>query len=155
MGCDIHAYVEVKRDGIWVLTEEDVISNRAYGLFGFLADVRNYSHCQPISPVKGLPKDVSKQVQGLSDYWDCDGHSHSWLSLKELLDFDYSQMLWDRRVTKKVGANCWNGAALADEGEGQHLTYKEFLGKWFFDILENLEAYGEPEDVRLVFWFDN
>ena len=48
-----------------------------------------------------------------------------------------------------------NGAALAEEGEGKVLTYRENLEGWFFKHLEELKALGEPENVRIVFWFDN
>lgn len=32
-------------------------------------------------------------------------------------------------------------------------TYREFLGKFFFEELELMKTLGEPEDVRVVFLF--
>ena len=32
-------------------------------MFAFLAGVRNYDHCEPISEPKGVPNDVSKLVK--------------------------------------------------------------------------------------------
>ena len=61
---------------------------------------------------------------------------------------------WNRRITKYVG-NYINGAALAEEGEGKFLTYRENLGEWFFKHLNELKELGDPENVRIVFWFDN
>ena len=153
MGCDIHAYVEVKRGDNWELADETWLADgRSYGIFGFLADVRNYSHVPPISEARGLPDDVSSAV-------DCDeyggNHSHSWLMLRELMEHDYDQVFWDRRVTKQIGPNHWDGAALAEEGEGKHVTLREFLGPWYFNELEKLKAVGDPDTVRVVFWFDN
>lgn len=68
---------------------------RNYNLFALLADVRNgygFAGCDtgdaiiPISKPKGLPEDISDEIKAKSDYWDSDGHSHSWLTLKELVD---------------------------------------------------------------------
>ncbi len=36
---------------------------------------------------KGLPDNVSIEVKTESDEWGIDGHSHSFLTLKELLDY--------------------------------------------------------------------
>jgi hypothetical protein len=32
---------------------------------------------------------------------------------------------------------------------------RDFLGEWYFGQLEMLGTLGEPEDVRIVFWFDS
>jgi len=34
-------------------------------------------------------------------------------------------------------------------------TYRDAIGKQWFDTLENMKSLGNPDDVRLVFWFDN
>src|SRR5690242_12249014 len=68
MGADIHSFAEVRKEGKWLRVEEPVFDTyqdkttepfgwRSYAVFGFLADVRNYSHCTPISEPKGLPDD--------------------------------------------------------------------------------------------------
>lgn len=192
MGCDIHSFAEVKTNGKWLRLEEPKFENygdekrtepfgwRSYSIFGFLADVRNYSHCKPISKPKGLPQDSEylntklDEPQNYSYYGydngtaytnkgeiecDADYHSLSWLSLKELLDFDYEQTFWDRRISRTTimpnGGKLIDGAALAEEGEGQTITYREHLGEGFFKDLDVLKTLGQPEDVRVVFWFDN
>jgi hypothetical protein len=175
MGCDIHSFAEVKNrdtgkwehvtdhftlddfDKDWYKKEkgDSPFNWRSYSMFAFLAGVRNYDHCTPISEPKGLPSDVSDEIKADYVRWDGDAHSESFLTLKELLDFDYDQKFWNRRVMKQVSDNHWNGAALAEEGEGTILTYRENLGSWFFTHLNDLKALGEPEDVRIVFWFDN
>jgi len=86
---------------------------------------------------------------------DYDYHSKSHLTLKELTDFNYEKKFWNRRVTKQTAPNCFNGAALAEEGEGKTVSYRENLGQDFFDVIEALKDLGKPEDVRVVFWFDN
>ena len=194
MGCDIHSWAEFKKNGKWVRNEEPIFSPgnsygsntsepfswRSYSLFGFLADVRNYSHCVPISEPKGLPTDSEylntplSEPQNYSYYGydngtaytvggeiECDAnyHSLSHLTLKELLDFDYEQTFWDRRISRTTyndkGGSFTDGAALANEGEGETITYREHLGNGFFTDLEVLKSLGESENVRIIFYFDN
>ncbi len=174
MGCDIHSYVEVKIDGIWCIPnppifEYDDIAKRIYneayhnhpfewrdyGVFDFLADVRNYSKVPPIAENRGMPDDVSEEVKVALEGWEWDGHSYSWLSLKELTVFDYDATFEDRRTMKQTGPNSWSGAGLADEGEGRVITFRKFLGGGFFKDLKTMKKLGKPEDVRIAFWFDN
>lgn len=190
MGADIHSFVEIRKEGKWELFEEEVFpvykdekidspfNWRSYSLFGFLADVRNYSNCKPISENKGLPDD-SEYLNSPSDYdydWlglkttstkkddirnDGNYHSFSWLSLKELLDFDYDSTFEDLRYTSELVNDKGivygsNGAAVAKPGEAKKISYREHLsGSGFFEDLEVLKTLGAPEDVRVVFYFDN
>jgi len=73
---------------------------RNYDLFAILADVRNgrgFASIKtgegfvPICEPKGLPKDVSEFIREQSDRWDGDGHSHSFLTVQELKDYDWDQ----------------------------------------------------------------
>lgn len=139
MGCDIHLYVEKKKEsGEWYplvfkneyasddnylvvckkqvvqelsywdenydnFSPEDMIdriynlpivhegfyTDRSYYVFSILADVRNARGFVPISEPKGLPDDVSPLVKRSSDSWGCDAHSHSYLTLKEIMDYDW------------------------------------------------------------------
>ena len=173
MGCDIHSFAEVWKNGVWVKVgdvfpldnwekgfykkdfNDEPIIDRHYGLFGWLADVRNYSRLPPISQPRGLPTNLSLAVLHESATWGLDGHSYSWLSLAELLEADYEQIVWDRRVMRQESSGVWNGAALANEGEGKHLSLRECLPDSYFKMLEVLKTLGEPENVRIVFWFDN
>lgn len=155
MGCDIQSFVEVRNNGEWKEVDTDWYKWRDYSVFAFLADVRNYSHIKPISDPRGLPEDVSNSV--LREYEDARGwvHTPTYLTLSELLAHDYDQVFWDRRVTKQIGERAWTGAGLAEEGEGSHLSVREFLGEFFFKEVERLKEYGDLENVRVVFWFDN
>lgn len=175
MGCDIHSHAEVKQpDGSWRNVGRmfpvndkiwaDIIKSdveepfypRNYGVFGFLADVRNYSHVPVVAECKySIPDDAAPETKAAWSEWEGHGHSASWLTLEQLLAVDYGKTFWNRRVTKQVAPNAWNGAALAEEGEGTHETLREFLGDTFFLHLDTLKTLGKPEDVRVVFWFDN
>ncbi|KKM95452.1 hypothetical protein LCGC14_1188010, partial [marine sediment metagenome] len=163
MGCDIHLFSEVKRNGKWepavpfVLSEwwyetiiDDEVCNygtdeyrtrkkqlqdmsqeeftenygddprvcweyyldralgqRNYCFFAILADVRNGrgfagistgDGFNPIAEPRGVPEDASMEVKRENDYWNCDGHSHSYLTLKELLKYDWEQVTVHRGI---------------------------------------------------------
>jgi hypothetical protein len=147
MGCDIHSYAEKRVNGKWELIPFEPFDWRNYGMYGFLADVRNYSDVPPLAKPRGLPDDVSADVKAESDHWDCDGHSHSWLSVGELSAFDYDAAVEDRRIT--VGND---GGCTAKPGGGEMTTWRNFLDTGFFRDLERLKAEGAE---RIVFWFDN
>lgn len=152
MGCDIHCFAERKDDaGKFIKVGDEFFDWRSYGLFGFLADVRNYSAIPPIAPPRGVPDDMSEGVATEFDGWGRDAHSASWLGLPELLSFDYDAACEDRRCTRLVG-NVYDGGSTADPGEGQSMTFRAFLGEGYFEELEKLRAAGAE---RIVFWFDN
>ena len=175
MGCDIHSYAEVrnKKTGKWeqafnftTLTDFDKewckcekgdhpFDWRAYGMFGFLAGVRNYAYIDPIVEPRGIPDDVSDTIKSEYDEWYDDAHTPSHIYLKELVEFDYTQKFWNRRITRQTGPNSWTGAAIAEYGEGEVLPINEFLPDMFFQHIEDLKTLGDLEDVRVVFWFDN
>ena len=173
MGCYIHIWAEIKKNNRWHLVDKEFTLSeydrerlgvnkghspfnwQNYGLFGFLGDVRNYSCSEYLSKDRGLPNDVSSRLKLGHKQWGLDAHSASYIILKELIEFDYDKTFWDRRITKQTGPNTWSGAALAEEGEGEIITYRQFLGDRFFIHLEELKSLGDPEDVRIVFWFDN
>lgn len=170
MGCDIVSWAEiyVREIGGWKVVVDafpadafekrhdhvEFVSSpfrtRDYGLFGFLAGVRNYAHCDPLDKPRGLPADCDltggcrvNDVDSLDNF-----HSHSWFLLAELLAFDYDRQFWNRRVKRGK-----DGAALAHEGEGVYQTYREFLGPSYMEALESLKHLGNPEQLRIVFCF--
>jgi len=101
---------EVYKDWVW--------DGRNYDLFAILANVRN-GHgfagietgmgFKPIAMPRELPPDVSAYVKGRSDSWDCDGHSHSYHALTDLLAYDWHQ------ITFRYGV----------VSEAEYLTFKE------------------------------
>lgn len=153
MGCDIHSFIEVFEAGEWNYYGENFTDGRSYGIFGFLADVRNYSEVPVLSPRKGFPKDICPFTE--QQFADGEIHSKSYLTLKELLDFDYDQEFEDVRCTVQASKNCWSGAGKSKPGQGKKTTVREFLGGWFFRELENMKNVGPPDKVRMVFGFDS
>lgn len=95
----------------------------------------------------GLPGDVSAYVKDEYEMWAGDAHSCSWLSVKELVEFNYDGVMEDRRVSIDG-----NGGCTAEPGGGKLKTYREFLSQGYFDDLKKLQAIGAE---RVVFWFDN
>lgn len=157
MGCDIHAYVETRPPGIRVWEYEPDVrvfhrdEFRLYRLFGWLGDVRNDSAVPPIAARRGLPDDVSDEVrEERYEEWGDDAHDPSWVSVTELLAFDYNAVMEDRRVSLTG-----DGSNTCPVGEGRVMTYREFLGSWFFEDLARLRALEKRSDTRVVFWFDN
>lgn len=165
MGCDIHAYAEKKVGDEYreVAMPPDWFSGRNYALFGFLANVRNYSAVVPFdqtevptekyhSTGRGIPNDLSDGVKAQFTYWDADAHSYGWFTLTELLEFDYHAEMEDRRVTREIKPGWTDGGCTCAVGEGRKMTYREFLGSAFFTDLEHARMRGAD---RIVFWFDN
>tara|TARA_Y100000401_G_C8310525_1_gene219459 strand:- start:779 stop:1426 length:648 start_codon:yes stop_codon:yes gene_type:complete len=108
---------------------------RCYSLFGILAGVRDQSNpmigAEFNSDIKGVPDDASMSVKSMSDEWDIDGHSHNYFTLRELLDSEYNKM--DDNDLKVRG-----------------------IDPYFFNTtIPQLQKLGQPEDVRIIFWFDN
>lgn len=121
MGTDIHMACEVRKNGKWNLVTDKVFLRswcldseveytsvpfdiRSYDTFAILADVRNgygFAGCKtgegfnPISEPKGYPDDMCEELkQDLDDYsygYLSNEHSASWLTLRELLDYDWTQ----------------------------------------------------------------
>ena len=118
MGCDIHAYAERKTiSGYEYMPEITPFDWRSYSLFGFLAGVRNYSAVPVIAEPRGFPDDVSADVREKYEQWDMDAHTPSWLSMAELLAWDYDAEVEDRRVMRNG-----NGGCTCELGEGKRMT---------------------------------
>lgn len=234
MGCDIHLFVERVENGKWVSAdrwtpnryageegepdirieyEDRFYTGRNYDLFGILADVRNgsgFAGCDtgdgfvPISEPRGIPDDVSPEVAAESSRWGEDGHSHSWLSVQELLDYDWTRTTKHRgwvsaptfwawnRLDRKRGESPRSWSGMVDGGAIKKVTEPEMLQlleqygdswsaedrikrdlgghhclvEWeqpyykaarhfLSDTLPRLWRLGKPDEVRIVFWFDN
>ncbi len=90
MGCDIHLYFEQKdKNGKWKEIEfpECIVPNdRRYGLFSFLANVRNNEswNITPQFPDRGIPDDTSMPKEETDDFWIGD-HSFTYAYLDEIL----------------------------------------------------------------------
>lgn len=167
MGCDIHMYCEVRKDGKWVqhtgfissyyeegheywgkpeyLTSVHPYEGRNYNLFAWLADVRNYGNFPfPLitSEPRGLPSDMSDDVQKQWDEdWKWDGHSASFLSLVELMNYPY-----DNTVPTTVYMNGHMQQVFKETGELDNFWWAppdgmELAEAWELDLLTDEELW--------------
>lgn len=135
MGCDIHAAIEYKNgDGKWHCvtgrpnkwfsekepeseennrTRYDLDLNRDYDMFAILGNVRNGSGFAgiktgegflPISDCRGVPADSAPEtLQALSNE-----HSATWVSLRELLEYDWTRGAVHYGVVDAVTFEKWD-----------------------------------------------
>ena len=153
MGCDCHMYVEKRIEGKWVSAEamlpdengllqvpypQQVYTGRNYALFGFLTegkvrqDIGIY-----VGKLKDFPADACKELQDIFISWAGDAHTPNWLTLKELQDVDWKQLVLDD-----------------DKEVPLSVAFEHF----YWDVVMRLPFYSmgsKPEDIRIVFWFDN
>lgn len=81
----------------WEVNYKDSLYyNRNYDVFAMLADVRNgYGFAgidtgdgfEPMFSPRGIPNDACEEIKSEVEIWDCDGHSHSYVTLQEILDY--------------------------------------------------------------------
>ena len=146
MGCDIHQWFEVRKNGKWEPAEVRIecdyhegpdcyrcdgttrakAGDRHYDVFAVLAGVRNDEDVVPIAEPRGFPADMAQGHEGDVCGWfpddsDPDLHDCSWLTLRELLD----------------------NIERIPEGE---LRDK---------VIPEMQKLGSPDDVRMIFAFDN
>jgi len=218
MGSDIHVHVEVfnPKTGKWEEKDdrgprpsyEDwdawdvgvpyIYEDRNYSVFAMLANVRNgsgFAGCDtgngylPISMPKGLPEDVSEGTRSEYEDWGESCHTHSWLTVQELLDYDWERVTKRRGIVGTKGylqfkeqgfpvtfsGGVWGPDVILVsneemerilEGGGEHKKsyftkveweepYKLSASTFFEVTLPALKGLGEPENVRMVFWFDS
>nr|WP_321439614.1 hypothetical protein [uncultured Hyphomonas sp.] len=159
MVCDIFTRAQKRDGGVWTdVAMRPVFQDSGYALFGFLANVRNYSAVPPISQPRGLPAGIELPPEDEFDENEVDvpkgylgDHSFSWISIEELLAFDYEQAVENRRVSRQFGRIVDHGVT-AEPGAGRMTTYRDLLGPaFFFDLIELQERGVE----RVVFGFND
>lgn len=203
MGCDIHMHLEYKKNGRWwcgdyyrvnpyyyekgnnepKYTKVSWCEDRNYGLFATLANVRNYSDNDYIDEPRGLPDDITKEVEEDSDDWGIDGHSHSYFTLRELIEYRDTHPFLKRSglVSKEEYDNYKNfGTEPTEWCQGSSDRTLEYLeweveNKALYNLIEKIkerandlfliydfmwgrnkeERMKNAEDIRIVFWFDN
>lgn len=176
MGCDIHVHVEIKHNKKWQKFTGKHFSSgysytgekssapfewRSYQMFGFLANVRN-DNIRPIKePTYELPSNVSNGVLREWKHWESDGHSISFITLRELIEFDFNQNL--RTPEQDFSTHSKNVlfekiSSISEDDDWELKTYYDIVGGpdgTFCKNIEELSELGDLDDVRVVFWFDN
>jgi len=199
MGCDIHGFIEYKktvsgktewRSGDYFKKNEyfgeddepefkvvEAFGNRNYFAFAQLCGVRSRGKdIEPISEPKGLPDDVTNYVKSESERWGCDGHSHSFVTLRQVID--YRKNLKPTKVTGMISEDDAKKLSygIIPESWCQWTNQSGFVEKTWedkVDALYNLESVmrsrakeflrcfnddqilEQADNIRFVFWFDN
>lgn len=109
---------------------EQPYQDRSYFLFGILAQVR-WKPVPSFGNPKGLPEDISEEGREFMNSYNGDGHSHSYLTLQELINFKWEDVKDSDGVSGEIPE----------------------------DLANNLKSLLTPEitpvDIRLLFFFDN
>ncbi len=161
MGCDIHMYRERRVNGVW---ETDTLKEandpadptyydfesgmrsggRDYYLFAILSGVRSYGPMSIAPPAedRGFPDDVTDINNDCKEQWDSDGHSHGYLDMAEL----------SALIEKYHQAPVLHEPTARDDFGYAHQVLCQ--------LKENAHARGyfaglEPEDCRILFFYDN
>ena len=190
-------------------------SGRNYDAFAMLASVRNGvgfagiktgEGFKPIAMPRGIPEDATDDYKVKVEEYGIDGHSHSWLTLRELQEYPAKDLRTQHEGTvgvtqfsvwKKEGKpKSWSGGVFGQKVEMvDHDTMQKFIdegtlsvgdtedpyardpevdGKSYYTRVSWEETYFEsapflfetlipelekidadPDDIRIVFYFDN
>lgn len=188
MGCDIHLRLEKKlkkekkwneyytqKAGEWepcfIFQRRVTWSDRIYGMFALLGNVRNYNDYEHI-PLRGLPKDCCDETLSCYGSVVCDKEK------TEYYDWEYPRKEAEEWVSEglsyyfKIGdteyCSCpdWHSPNWCTTQEMEDCinklfknedgTYKGYYIEWLalLGAMKGYEASGEYE-CRAVFWFDN
>lgn len=200
MGCDIHTFVEIKKhingENRWVSADHfrlnpyfdakddsepeyeavNIAADRDYNKFYQLAGVRGYEHDnKKISEPKGVPDDACQYYLSQCDKWEGDAHSHSYVTLKEVIDFrsaikptkvsgmipEKTKALLDGdgvkpefwcQATNQAG---WTYAEWEDVFDSLKPVQDEMIdrAKEFYYRESEIDEWSE--NIRIVFFFDN
>ena len=204
MGCDIHLYTEKKllNNNTWWCCDHfqlnpyygeeyekkwnvvPIYDGRSYSLFTALAGVRDDGMTPVISDPRGLPDDVSEIIKQESDDWGVDGHSHSWLTAKELFIYQNKHPFTNRHGMVDgeellkldeygIPPRTWCGWTNSKTAQTREWlspgsvvdelvkAVKQRMAEefWIWDFLDKEEKekrfLENSENFRIVFWFDN
>ncbi|WP_051294167.1 hypothetical protein [Pseudoduganella violaceinigra] len=183
MGADIHLWVETRVAKSWQFANryttdttdpeawvewEEPFCERNYLLFALLANVRNArTKFEPIVPVRGVPTDISEVGARIVREWEFDGHSHSWATAAELLQYSWNDLVALQGFVKVQDAAIWRELQQAprawvhepwgdySESISWSETKASLCDGFVSEFLPTLPGYGPLDDTRVLFFFDN
>jgi len=132
--------------------------DRNYTVFSVLAGVRNDGYVKPISEPRGLPDDAThSKVEPEYEYGD---HSFSWLTLAELLSYDWEQERPDEGWVNAKTFQAWeenhrlgcpdSWCSAVSGGNVQHVTHSDMRRR----ISEPYPWEAGQQAYTLVQWTD-
>ena len=179
MGCDIHLVLEQKdiKSGEWVgindfpyvhssmniiipkeqrTTDQTSspyffwkVRGRSYTTFKHLAGVRAYAASDVPEP-NGIPEDASSLAKLRIREWGPDGHSHSYLSMRE---FAIRCVFADMEENEEDPVL----RTIKSKDEIDYLVNTKINSFFEIDISDLTDLYDGDDipEFRVVFWFDN
>ena len=169
MGCDIHWYSEHFENGTWKCDQANTGTwetedygdgpltrmrmdqfpgnTRDYWFFGLLSNGVRTEWPYGFEAKGNNPPGCSPEVLTLLDYWDNDGHNHSWLNREEL----------EAKLAELIQLRAELLIAPRDPKELriEHVDYHIRRLNGVIDNLKALHPDVDPQCQRIVFWFDN
>lgn len=152
----------------------DLCSNRNYAAFSQLCGVRAYSEESPkIADPRGMPSDASDYCADEAKRWDGDAHSHSYATLKEIRDFRASIKPTPIKVmVSPEQAKDFDESGITPKSWCAWTSNDSFVYREWEDVIDALKAIHEamearaierwwhtdnvePDNIRIVFFFDN
>lgn len=150
MGTDARYFVEHKKEGKWEYVPEIECDPRDYQLFGLLANVR--VHDLPLigERLKITPKDLSPHVYDFNISncdWDSAWGYGNWLSLQELVDFDWNALF------REGEAPDWDESFTGEKGT---YTYADRFNYFIEGMVEPMKALDSDfNNLRIIIFFNS
>ena len=149
MGRNLFAFPERLVDGQYETDEHDRFFDwRQHDLWSFLSGIESPTGIPAIAETRGIPPDGLRFEPFISEGIFSDMDHMSWLSVQELLAFDYDQtFVGTFRII--VDDDDGHFDYVPDPEAATEMTIRRFLGQGFFDELARLAASGAD---RIVFF---
>lgn len=121
-------------DGRPYLTGGCAYVGRNYELFGALAPSGRRLGDPPLIGERGVPEDATPEFKRLVEQWGGDAHTHSWLDFNDVC----AVLVYEVEMF------------LSASGDHTHEFRTQVVG-----LMAKISAKQGPENVRVVFFFDN
>ena len=168
MGCDIHLYVEIRnrknKEWGWYSTSfKGDFSNRTYGMFAALNNVRNHWNLKPLEN-RGIPDDLGNEA--FHEYYKYVAETET-DNEHECSEEECKRFVDNGESTIKISYGCkycsnpdWHSANWCttkelEECYNQVFEKKEYDYIQWLALINYMKTFEEEYDVRAVFWFDN
>lgn len=160
MGADIHFYIEKLNDNnkweyIYIKNKDDEIVTwypRDYKLFGLLAGVRGDTY-DDLTKIRGLPYNMSSEVNTTYEKYKDDYHSATWYMLSELYSMKRYLEVKKENILLSDLYTPENKAALKEEYDSLIHSLHNFCNT--VDFIGTTHSTYSFDKVRAIIWFDN